>query len=124
MLQELDVQILSISPAATQAVRDILTSRKLDGYALRVFVAGGGCSGVNFGMALDNNFRAEDTTFEMEGVKVVVDEVSIDYLRGAHIDYLNDPVRGAGFLVDNPNLQAHEHGEGTCACGGSCSCNN
>ena len=95
---------------------------------MRVYVAGGGCCGVNFGMALDNNIRDVDTTFEVNGVKVVVDEVSIDYLRGAKIDFVNDPVRGAGFAVDSPSARshehAHEHGEGGCACGGSCSCNN
>ena len=93
-----------------------------------MYVAGGGCCGVNFGMALDNNIRDVDTTFEANGVKVVVDEVSIDYLRGANIDFVNDPVRGAGFAVDSPNAPSHEHahahGEGECACGGSCSCNN
>jgi iron-sulfur cluster assembly protein len=91
-----------------------------------VYVAGGGCCGVNFGMALDNNFRDVDTTFELDGVKVVVDEVSIDYLRGASIDYVNDPVRSAGFAVDSPNAKSHdhEHGEGGCGCGGSCSCQN
>jgi len=81
---------------------------------------------VNFGMALDNNIRDVDTTFEANGVKVIVDEVSIDYLRGAKIDFVNDPVRGAGFAVDSPAAQSHshEHEEGACACGGSCSCNN
>jgi iron-sulfur cluster assembly accessory protein len=136
MLEELDTRIvtqtepatISLSAAASDAVKNILAERNLEGYALRVYVAGGGCCGVNFGMALDNNFRDVDTTFEANGVKVVVDEVSIDYLRGANIDFVNDPVRGAGFAVDSPSAQSHEHshahGEGGCACGGSCSCNN
>ena len=136
MLEELDTRIviqtepatISLSVAATDAVKNILAERNLEGYALRVYVAGGGCRGVNFGMALDNNIRDVDTTFEANGVKVVVDEVSIDYLRGANIDFVNDPVRGAGFAVDSPNAPSHEHahahGEGECACGGSCSCNN
>lgn len=143
MLQEIDTKIIStetftptitLSPAASDAVRNILTERNLEGYALRVYVAGGGCCGVNFGMALDNNFRDVDTTFEVNGVKVVVDEVSIDYLRGANIDFVNDPVRGAGFAVDSPNAKGHSHGESGCACGsgesscgcggGSCSCQN
>ena len=134
MLEELDTRIItetdtstiSLSPAASDAIKNILTERNLEGYALRVYVAGGGCCSVNFGMALDNNIRDVDTTFEANGVKVVVDEVSIDYLRGAKIDYVNDPVRGAGFAVDSPGAQSHshEHGEGGCACGGSCSCNN
>ncbi len=124
MLEELDIQTITVSPAATNAINNIVSERKLEGYALRVFVSGGGCCGVNFGMALENNIRDEDTTFEANGVKVVVDEVSIDYLRGARIDFVNDPDRGAGFIVDSPNTQAHEHSEGGCACGGSCSCNN
>jgi iron-sulfur cluster assembly accessory protein len=123
MLQELEVQTLTVSPAAAQAVRDILTERKLDGYALRVYVAGGGCCGVQFGMALDNSFRDADRTFDTEGIKVVVDDVSLDHLRGARIDFVNDPQRGAGFIVDSPGTK-HAHDEGGCACGGSCSCNN
>ena len=132
MLEELDTKIvtetptISLSSAASEAVKNILAERNLEGYALRVYVAGGGCCSVNFGMALDNNIRDVDTTFEAHGVKVVVDEVSIDYLRGATIDFINDPVRGAGFTVDSPATasHSHEHGEDSCACGGSCSCNS
>ena len=136
MLQEINTQLFTLTPAASEAVRNILTERNLEGYALRVYVAGGGCCGVNFGMALDNNFRDVDTTFEANGVKVVVDEVSIDYLRDATVDFVNDPMRGAGFAVNSPNAKGHSHGEGGCACssgggegscgcgGGSCGCNN
>jgi iron-sulfur cluster assembly protein len=134
MLEELDTKIvtetetstISLSTAASDAIKNILTERNLEGYALRVYVAGGGCCGVNFGMALDNNIRDVDTILEVNGVKVVVDEVSIDYLRGSTIDFVNDPVRGAGFAVDSPSASSHshEHGEDACACGGSCSCNN
>jgi iron-sulfur cluster assembly protein len=125
MLQEIDIQTISLTPAASKAVSDILTERKLEGYALRVYLAGSGCcSGVNFGMALDNNIRDVDKMFESEGVKIVVDEVSMDYLQGAKIDFVNDPERGAGFLVDSPMAHEHEHGEEGCACGGSCSCNS
>jgi iron-sulfur cluster assembly accessory protein len=124
MLEELDIQTISLTSAASQAVQNILAERKLDGYALRVYVAGGGCCGVNFGMALDNSFRDNDRTFEANGVKVVVDDVSMDYLRGATIDFVNDPQHGQGFAVNTPHAKGHEHGEGECACGGSCSCNN
>ena len=81
---------------------------------------------MNFGMALDNNFGSADRTFDADGVTIVVDENSMDYLRGARIDFVDDPQRGAGFLVDSPALKAkgHEHAEEGCACGGSCSCNN
>jgi iron-sulfur cluster assembly accessory protein len=139
MLQELETKIFTLTPAASQAVKDILEQRNLEGYALRVYVAGGGCgcSGVNFGMALDNNFRDVDTTFDSNGVQVVVDNVSIAYLREATIDFINDPQHGAGFAVNSPNAKgkSHEHGSEGCACGnsggggcgcggGSCSCNN
>lgn len=134
MLQELETKVLTetniptitLSTAASEAVRNILNERNLEGYALRVYVAGGGCCGVNFGMALDNNIRDVDMTFEANGIKVIVDEVSIDYLRGATIDFVNDPVRGAGFAVDSPSAKGHEHahGEEGCGCGGSCSCQN
>ena len=125
MLQELDVQTITITSAASQAVKNILDERKLEGYALRVYVAGGGCgcSGVNFGMALDNNFQDVDTTFESNGVKLVVDQTSMDYLRGATIDFINDPQHGQGFAVNSPNAKAGV-GEGSCGCGGSCSCQN
>lgn len=140
MLQEIETQVFTITPAASQAVKDILEQRKLEGYALRVYVAGGGCgcSGVNFGMALDNNFRDVDTTFDSNGIQVVVDNVSIDYLREATIDFVNDPQHGAGFAVNSPNAKGKSHAHGSeegCACGsggggcgcgdsGSCSCNN
>jgi len=130
-----EISVVTLTTAASDAVKNILNERNLEGYALRVYVAGGGCCGVNFGMALDNNFRDVDTTFDANGVKVVVDEVSIDYLRGATVDFVNDPVRGAGFAVDSPNAKGHSHSEGGCACGsdgggscgcggGSCSCQN
>jgi iron-sulfur cluster assembly accessory protein len=137
MLQEIDTQLFTLTPAASQAVKDILDQRKLEGFALRVYVASGGCCGVNFGMALDNNFGDTDTTFESNGVKVVVDNVSIDYLRDATVDFVNDPRMGAGFAVNSPNAKSgHSHGEGGCACGsngggdscgcggGSCGCGN
>lgn len=121
MLQEIDTQLFTLTSAASKAVKDILDERNLEGYALRVYVAGGGCCGTNFGMALDNNFRDVDTVFESNGVQVVVDNVSIDYLREATIDFVNDPERGAGFAVNSPNAKgkSHEHGEGGCACGSS-----
>lgn len=139
MLQEIETQLFTLTPAASQAVKDILEQRNLEGYALRVYVASGGCCGVNFGMALDNNFRDIDTLFDADGVQVVVDNVSMDYLREASIDFVNDPQNGQGFAVSSPNAKSghsHEHGEGGCACGsndgggscgsggGSCGCNN
>jgi iron-sulfur cluster assembly protein len=127
MLQEVELRTITVTAEAAKAINDIVTDRKLEGYALRVYLAGSGCcSGVNFGMALDNNVREVDRTFDSGGVRIVVDEVSMDYLQGAKIDVVNDRNRGAGFIVDTPSAQAHKHGHGeeACACGGSCDCKN
>lgn len=103
---------LSITPAAAEAVRGLLRDRKVENHALRVFVSGGGCSGHQYGMALEGNPRETDLQFEQHGVRVVVDEVSINYLRGANIDYVND-VMASGFKIDNPNATS------ACGCGQS-----
>jgi iron-sulfur cluster assembly accessory protein len=128
MLEQISTKIstdtITLSSAAAQAVQNIMGEKNLEGYALRIYVAGGGCGGTQFGMALDDNIREIDTTFDSEGVQVVVDEVSMEYLLGATVDFVNDPQRGAGFVVDSPNAKAHNHGEDGCACGGSCACNN
>jgi iron-sulfur cluster assembly protein len=106
-------QVISMTPTAVQAVRDLMEERKLEGYALRVFVSGGGCSGLQYGMALEANIREQDSTTEFDGVKVVVDEVSIDYLRGATVDFIKDET-GSGFKIENPNALS------SCGCGSSC----
>ena len=125
MLDQTNTQPVIITPEAAQAVQNIMAEKNLEGYALRLYVAGGGCcGGMQFGMALDNNFREVDTIIETDGVKVVVDEVSLEHLRGASIDFIDDPQRGAGFIVDNPNAKARNHGGDSNGCGGSCACNN
>lgn len=123
MLNEIETQAVSLSPAAAQAVQNILAERKLEGYALRVYVSNSSCCGVNLGMALDNTVRDTDKTFESNGVKLIVDDVSLNHLRGASIDYINDPERGNGFMVNGLNSGGCGQGEGD-GCGGSCSCNN
>jgi iron-sulfur cluster assembly protein len=107
-----EVKALDVTASAAEAVKSLLEKRELEGYALRVYVQGGGCSGFQYGMALDNNFREEDTVVEEHGVKVVVDEISIGYMRGASIDYVED-VMGSGFKIENPNALS------SCGCGTS-----
>jgi iron-sulfur cluster assembly accessory protein len=101
-----------LTSTATQAVRELLDKRNLQGYALRVFVSGGGCSGFQYGMALEGNIRPTDLSWDYEGVKVVVDEISINYLRGSTVDYVDD-LMGSGFKIENPNAVS------TCGCGSS-----
>jgi iron-sulfur cluster assembly protein len=111
-IEETKIEFITLTPPAIQAVRDLMNKRNLEGYALRVFVSGGGCSGFQYGMALENNIRVEDMVDEFDGVKVVVDEVSIEYLRGAKVDYIED-VMGSGFKIENPNAVS------SCGCGNS-----
>ncbi len=101
---------ITLSLTAAKAVRDIITSKNLQGYALRLYLTGGGCSGYQYNLALDNRNRTEDTVFETEGIKLVVDEVSIKYLQGATVDYV-EGADASGFTVNNPNPIA------SCSCG-------
>lgn len=112
LTDQVNVEQITVTTAAAQAVHELLAKRELEGYALRVFISGGGCSGFQYGMALENNIREQDNVYEMHDVKVVVDEVSINYLRGATIDYV-DEIMGSGFKIENPNAVA------SCGCGSS-----
>jgi iron-sulfur cluster assembly accessory protein len=113
------VNTIEISPNAIQVVKELIAQNNLDDtYALRIYVAGRSCSGYQYGMALDNKPQETDSTFEDGGIKLLIDEVSIQYMLGSKIDYINDE-RGKGFLVDNPNtVEACSCGSG----GGSCGC--
>lgn len=103
MTIEINTQAVLLTPAAADIVRGLLKERDLDDtYALRIYVAGRTCSGFQYGMALDNKPQETDNLFESEGLKVMVDEQSIQYMAGARVDYIDDE-RGKGFLVENPN---------------------
>jgi iron-sulfur cluster assembly protein len=104
--------VLTVTPLAAQTVKSLLAEKQLAGHALRVFVAGGGCSGMQYGMAFEENPQPMDEVFEVDGIQVVVDPNSMDYLRGATIDYV-DNLMGGGFRIDNPNAVA------SCGCGSS-----
>ena len=109
-----DVQThnITLTPAAAARVRRLLSERDLPDYALRVFVSGGGCSGLQYGMALEGDARQDDLRFKAGDVDVVIDPVSIGYLGGATIDYVDD-LMGGGFKIENPNAVA------SCGCGHS-----
>ena len=115
MTTEVLTQSILLTPAAAEVIRELLKQRDLDeSYALRVYISGQGCSGFQYGMGLENKPGETDTTFESEGLKVIIDEMSIQYMAGATIDYVDDE-RGKGFLVNNPNAAP------TCSCeSGSC----
>jgi len=112
LLEQTQTSQINLTSAAAQAVRELFEKRNLEGYALRVFVSGGGCSGFQYGMALEGNIRENDLVSEQHGVTVVIDEISVNYLSGATVDYI-DEVMGSGFKIENPNAVS------TCGCGSS-----
>jgi iron-sulfur cluster assembly accessory protein len=104
--------VLTVTPLAATKIKELFAQRGLTDHALRVFVAGGGCSGMQYGMAFEANPTDHDTTIETDGVKLVVDPTSLMYVHGAHIDFV-DALVGGGFRIDNPNAAS------SCGCGTS-----
>lgn len=104
--------MISISDEAVAQLESFLEDQGTKGYALRVFVAPGGCSGLQYGMSVEEDVEDGDTVIEMKGVRLLVDEFSAMYLGGSEIDYVNS-LMGGGFTVRNPNAVAG------CACGHS-----
>jgi iron-sulfur cluster insertion protein len=115
MTTPVQTQSILLTPAAAEVVRGLRLQQSLDeSYALRVYISGQTCSGFQYGMALDNKPHETDYSFESEGLKILVDETSFQYMDGATVDFIDDE-RGKGFLVDNPNATP------SCSCeGGTC----
>ncbi len=104
--------MLRLTPTAASKVKEFLVQHGKPEAGLRVRVVGGGCSGFQYQLALDDEATAEDKVYEQEGVKLFVDPRSLLYLEGTEIDYVED-LMGAGFRFNNPNAK------GTCGCGES-----
>ena len=105
--------MITLTDKAAAELQDLITSQEKQGSALRVWVAGGGCSGLSYGMALDDSAPEDgDNVFEQNGVKIYVDALSLNYMDGASVDYVDD-VLGGGFKIENPNATA------SCGCGTS-----
>ena len=109
--------MIEITPTAAVKVRELLQESGKTDHALRIFVRGMSCSGPAYGMALDNEPREDDSVAEFDGVRVLVDPQSAQYVEGAQVDYV-DGLMGRGFTVSNPNFVAENGGGG---CGGGCS---
>ncbi len=117
-----------LTDAAAKVVQNLLIDKNVPDYGLRVFVSGGGCSGMQYGMALEAEARPYDHVIEHGGVKIFVDPTSMMYLNQATIDY-EDSLMGGGFKIDNPNAVAScgcghsfKTSGGAEASGGSCGC--
>ena len=103
---------LIFTDAAANKVKELLADEDNPDLKLRVFVQGGGCSGFQYGFTFDETINDDDTTIDKEGVQLLVDPMSFQYLVGAEIDYKDD-LEGAQFVIRNPNATT------TCGCGSS-----
>lgn len=103
---------LEFTDAAATKVAELIAEEDNAALKLRVFVSGGGCSGFQYGFTFDEHEEAGDTVVENDGVVLLVDPMSVQYLMGAEIDYKED-LQGSSFVIRNPNAST------TCGCGSS-----
>ncbi len=105
--------MINVSEMAATKVAELLTEENKNGSGLRVFVQGGGCSGFQYGLMIEENGQgAGDQIYESHGVKLYVDPISIRYLENAEVDFV-DTTTGGGFTIKNPSATS------TCGCGQS-----
>lgn len=109
---EVEESSLVFTNSAALKVRQLINEEGDDGLMLRVFVSGGGCSGFQYGFTFDQKEGDGDTIVVNQGVKLLVDPMSVQYLMGAEIDY-TEGLEGAQFVIRNPNAST------TCGCGSS-----
>ena len=103
---------LEFSDSAANKVRELIDEEGNEALKLRVFVTGGGCSGFQYGFTFDEEVNEDDATMEKNGVTLLIDAMSYQYLVGAEIDY-QEGIEGAQFVIKNPNASS------TCGCGSS-----
>ncbi len=103
---------LLFTDSAALKVQQLIRDEKNDNLMLRIFVQGGGCSGFQYGFTFDENIGEGDTIVENQGVKLLIDPMSFQYLAGAEIDY-TEGLEGSQFVIRNPNAIT------TCGCGSS-----
>lgn len=101
-----------VTDSASTKVKELVDEEGNPDLKLRVFITGGGCSGFQYGFSFDESLADDDTVVEKDGIKVVVDSMSFQYLAGAEVDY-KEGLDGSRFVISNPNAQT------TCGCGSS-----
>lgn len=104
--------MLNVTEPAAKELRRLVIEQDRENIALRVFVSPGGCSGMSYGMAFDEEIQEGDQIVDHDGIRVCVDEMSAMYLAGSEIDFV-DQLMGGGFTIHNPNAVK------SCACGHS-----
>ena len=108
----LPASIINVTEAAAGKIRELLIEEGKADSGLRVFVQGGGCSGFQYGLMIEESGGVGDQVFESHGVRLFVDPVSLSYLKGAEVDFV-DTITGGGFTIKNPSATS------TCGCGSS-----
>ncbi|MDC9715592.1 MAG: iron-sulfur cluster insertion protein ErpA [Gammaproteobacteria bacterium] len=111
-VQTLEEADIIFSDNAAKKVFNLIQEEKNDKLKLRVYITGGGCSGFSYGFTFDDKHKEGDSGVEKNGVQLVVDPMSYQYLIGATVDYLED-LQGSRFIIHNPNAKT------TCGCGSS-----
>jgi iron-sulfur cluster assembly accessory protein len=113
-VSEGDSGMINVTELAAEKIREVLTEENQPNAGLRVFVQGGGCSGFQYGLMIDegNEANEADEVFVSNGIRLFVDPISIRYLSGAEVDFV-DNLTGGGFTIKNPNAKS------TCGCGSS-----
>lgn len=104
--------MLTLTNATFSKIKELFEEENNPNLKLRVFVQGGGCSGMSYGFTFDEEQNEDDFVIEENNIKVLVDAMSMQYLNGAVVDYKED-LMGSGFSIDNPNAQT------SCGCGSS-----
>jgi iron-sulfur cluster assembly protein len=104
--------LVTISEKAANEIKNLFEQQGITNAALRVFVSGGGCSGLQYGMAISQEVEEGDTEFTQHDIRVLVDQISAPYLEGSTVDFIEDDM-GGGFKIDNPNAVS------SCGCGSS-----
>ena len=105
-------KLLTVTPKAAEKILTFMKEETDKPEYLRVYVQGGGCSGLSYGMSFEKAKEEDDVLIEESGVKILVDSYSQDYLKGANVDYI-ESLMGAGFKINNPNVTK------SCSCGSS-----
>jgi iron-sulfur cluster insertion protein len=103
---------MNLDLSAVEKLRDLIAEENNPNLKLRVFIQGGGCSGMSYGFTFDEEKNEDDFDFSYDEIQVLVDSMSMEYLRGANIRY-EESAMGSSFVIDNPNAQT------TCGCGSS-----
>lgn len=107
---------ITFSERAAAEIKAVLERENRADDALRVYIAGAGCSGLQYGMGIESEIGDDDTEFMQHGLRVVVDNQSLQYMRGSSVEFVEDP-QGGGFRIDNPNVSS-----GCSTCGSGCGC--